>query len=382
VANAWAWWFTANATLAYQNEGSKRGDTQVGLRDWEMFTLLKGSGATIWTFSAMTTSAPFTLGGNGAPQLLQSGGTYRHAFVHDRTHPMPALMRLDGQWHYSFSPSRSVSVSAGPVGAPALGPDPWQHRPSTAGDFAAPLGHHWQDATHQSFGVVTAGGGLGRLQVETSLFNARESDEDHPVVDFRDARLDSWSARVRWAVGDGIDAAAWTGWLAKPHRLDPATNMHRRGASLAVRRASPWHGEWSSLLVVAQNVHYHGVGSHHLLHKEPGDPPYMKARNVMAESSLDIGSRNTIFGRVEYVEKNGEELGFLGGNLMVAYPVKSLVLGASREVAQRWSHSVDVGARGTLNFIPESLKLTYGTTAPKGVALHLRLRPTRSPSSH
>jgi hypothetical protein len=102
----------------------------------------------------------------------------------------------------------------------------------------------------------------------------------------------------------------------------------------------------------------------------------------MAESSLDIGSRNTIFGRVEYVEKNGEELGFLGGNLMVAYPVKSLVLGASREVAQRWSHSVDVGARGTLNFIPESLKLTYGTTAPKGVALHLRLRPTRSPSSH
>ena len=33
----------------------------------------------------------------------------------------------------------------------------FMHRPSAADDPFAPLGHHWQDATHEAFGVVTTG---------------------------------------------------------------------------------------------------------------------------------------------------------------------------------------------------------------------------------
>src|SRR5438270_5014221 len=37
------------------------------------------------------------------------------------------------------------------------GPVAFPHRPSAADDPLAPISHHWQDGTHITFGVVTAG---------------------------------------------------------------------------------------------------------------------------------------------------------------------------------------------------------------------------------
>ena len=47
------------------------------------------------------------------------------------------------------------SVYAAPSGEPALSPVAFMHRPSAMDNPPAPLGHHWQDATHVSFGVLT-----------------------------------------------------------------------------------------------------------------------------------------------------------------------------------------------------------------------------------
>jgi len=41
-----------------------------------------------------------------------------------------------------------------------------------------PIGHHWQDSTHISFGVLTAGVYTGWAKLEGSIFHGREPDED------------------------------------------------------------------------------------------------------------------------------------------------------------------------------------------------------------
>jgi hypothetical protein len=379
AAAGWNWALHGSIALAYVKEGSKRGDTQLGVLDWEMLTGVRKVGATsVLTARLMTTSSPFTLGGNGSPQLLQSGGTYRHAFVHDRTHPMPAIMGLDVGWIRGVAEGRGISLTIGAVGEPALGPGAYFHRRSAESDILAPIGHHWQDASHQSFGVMTVGARTGDFSVEFSAFNARESDENHKIVDYRDAKLDSFSGRLRWSPADAVTFSAWTGYLVGPHRLDPTTTMHRFGASIETRAQSPFEGEWMSLFVFGQNVHHHGPGSHHLLHAAPGAPPYMKSKSGLAESTLEIGDHTTVFGRAEYVEKNGEELGFLGGDLMVAYPVRSLALGVTRELYRVRSYSVEIAARGSVILVPESLRATYGTTRATGFASYLRIRPVRT----
>ena len=48
-------------------------------------------------------------------------------------------------------------VYFGYPGEPALGPPTFMHRPSAMDDPDAPIGHHWQDSTHVTFGVATAG---------------------------------------------------------------------------------------------------------------------------------------------------------------------------------------------------------------------------------
>ncbi len=70
----------------------------------------------------------------------------------------------------------------------------------------APIGHHWLDATHITFGVITTGihgwrrggpAGPPGWNVEASAFNGREPDENR--TDFDLAALDSYSARFSLA---------------------------------------------------------------------------------------------------------------------------------------------------------------------------------------
>jgi hypothetical protein len=177
--------------------------------------------------SAMTSVEPFVLGGSGYPELLQTGGTYLHSPIHDRQHPHDALMELAAAYERTVTHGVAISAYVGAVGEPALGPVAFMHRPSAENDPLAPLGHHWQDAGHQSFGVLTLGVGTSTVKLEGSLFNPREPDENHMVVDYRDARLDSYAGRLSWAATPHLVASAWWAFLNSHERLDPTTRMHR-----------------------------------------------------------------------------------------------------------------------------------------------------------
>lgn len=371
---------TANAL--YVEQRTKRGDRQAGMTDWEMLMAMRTLGGGTLRLNAMTSMEPFTLGGNGYPLLLQTGGTFRHSPLHDRQHPHSALMELAAAYERAFTHDIAWFIYAGGVGEPALGPVSYMHRPSASDDPLAPIGHHWQDASHESFGVVTAGVNTRTLRLEGSAFNPRESDEHHPVVDFRGARLDSYSARASWAPAPTIVASSWWGYLGSHERLDPTARMHRYGASVLTTSRGIRGGQWSSGFVWAMNLHHHGATSHAILHGGPGASPHHHASSMLAETGLGIGTRTRVFARAERVMKNGEELGFLGGDLTALYDVRTYTAAVTRQLVNLGPVGVSLGVRASLNFVPASLFATYGTRTPAGFAIYGSIRPVSSPPTH
>lgn len=372
-----AWMLSLQGALfaQYDDQSTQRGDRQLGITDWEMLMAMRPAAGGLLHLSLMTSMEPFVLGGRGYPLLLQTGGSYARFPLHDRQHPHEALMELSAMYEHSIGSRVAGFMYAGLAGEPALGPVAFMHRPSAANDPLAPLGHHWQDAAHESFGVVTAGLNSRTLRLEGSLFNPREADEHHLVADFRGARLDSYAGRLSWAATPRVVAAAWWGYFNSHDRLDPDTRMHRYGASVLTEQRGPAGGRWSSTLVWAMNVHHHGPGAHELLHGNPNASPHHHSSSLLAESTLEIGRKNAVFARIEAVKKSGEELGFQGGDLTALYDIRSYVVGVSRQLIARRSLALGVGARGSLSWLPRSLELTYGTRRPTGAAIYLQIRP-------
>ena len=137
----------------------------------------------------------------------------------------------------------------------------------------------------------------------------------------------------------------------------------------------PGGGRLSSALIWGLNVHDHGAGHDH---GEPGAPPispHHASNSVLAESNLEIGARSAVFARAERVQKDGQDLGFQGGDLTTLYDVRTLVAGFARTVATLGRVELALGARGSVEFIPSTLLLTYGTSTPAGFAVYAMVRP-------
>jgi hypothetical protein len=385
-ALAWqarAWTLSAHgaASLTYDEQRTKRGDRQFGLIDWEMLMASRPVGSGRLELRAMTSLEQAVIGGSGYPELLQTGGSYRHAFLHDRQHPHAGVMELAALLDHPVVAGAALFLYAGLVGEPSAGPVSYMHRPSAEFDPAAPLGHHWQDASHGSFGVVTAGVHTRTMQLEASTFNAREADETHPVVDFRDAKLDSYSGRVSWAPGSRLVVSSWWAYLSSHERLDTSTKMHRYGAS--VMSSHPLGGGrlLSTTVIWGMNLHHHSGASHLVLHGGPDASPHHHSSSVLAEANLSVGGNTQVFARAERVQKSGEELGFLGGDLTEAYDIRVLSGGAARRMTSVSTIDLLFGARGAVNFVPASLLATYGTRTPLGFFLYLQLRPSATEMS-
>jgi hypothetical protein len=145
--------------------------------------------------------------------------------------------------------------------------------------------------------------------------------------------------------------------------------MHRYGASLIYGSR-----EWSSTLVWGMNLHHHSGTSHLLLHGGPDASPHHHASSLLAEVNVNVADGRAVFARAERVMKDGEELGFLGGDLTELYDIRSVSAGMTQRLASIHAFELALGARGVLNFVPETLLATYGTRTPSGFAFYLQLR--------
>jgi len=177
-------------------QGGDRGASQLGSLSWAM--LMASHDLAGGRFQARTMLSLDAAGvtRRGYPLLLQSGESLDGEPLHDRQHPHDFWMELGAQYERPISRTLGVTIYAAPSGEPALGPVAFMHRPSAIDNPMAPIGHHWQDATHISFGVVTAGLFTHEWKLEASAFNGREPD-DHRW-DFDPIRLGSYSGRLTY----------------------------------------------------------------------------------------------------------------------------------------------------------------------------------------
>jgi hypothetical protein len=361
-AGSWALMLHGAAFALYDDQGGPRGADRVAALDWAMLAARRNLGQARLELRAMLSTEPRTVGRRGYPLLLQSGESYGGTPLHDRQHPHDLFVELAARYDRPVTRDFALFLYLAPVGEPALGPVAFPHRPSAEADPFAPLGHHWQDATHITYGVVTAGLFTRSLKLEASWFNGREPDENRTDFDYAGRRLDSYAGRLTLNPSAQWSLATWYGYLASPEALTPGEAVHRYGASALHSRALGSTGRWSSALIFGANAI---VGANETL------------PSVLIETTVSPDSRNSVFGRVEYVRKRAEDLAVPGIAPDVVYDVEAVSVGYERELAHTGAVAWGLGGRAALSFVPPSLEELYGSRTPVGGAVYLRLTVSR-----
>ena len=361
MAGPWEVMLHGFAFGQYISQGGPRGEDQFGSLNWAMLMASRNLAGGRFQARTMLSLDPATVTRRGYPLLLQSGEIIDGAPIVDRQHPHDFWMELGVLYERAVSSSLGISLYAAPSGEPALGPVAFMHRPSAMDNPLAPLGHHWQDATHISFGVLTAGIFGKTWKLEGSAFNGREPDEER--WDFDRMKLDSWSGRLTINPGPAWSASVGYGYLDSPEALSPGESQHRLTAAILHGKPLGADGQWSTTLVYGANqTSEHG-----------------RSHSIGLESEAILDARNTVFMRSERAEKSAHDLALDDAPFNFdpdeTLPVSSVSLGYIRELGRGWGATLGVGAMGTVNFVPSSLSDIYGSRSPLGAVVFLRVRP-------
>jgi hypothetical protein len=313
------------------------------------------------TGRVMLSPEPWTVRDGGYPLLLQTGETYNDEPLRDRQHPHDFAMEVGAVYTQAITDGIALQGYAAAAGEPALGPVAFPHRASAAPDPLATLGHHWQDATHISFGVLTAGVVSRYAKLEGSWFNGREPDETR--WDFDLQAPDSYAVRLSVAPAPSTTAQVSYGYLSSPETLRPDVSAHRFTGSVS---------------------HYAGLaGDRRLLttavfglNREEGEDV---SSSGLVEAALLLGA-NEIFGRAELIQKSGHDLVLDEALEEETFWLGALSLGYLRNLPELGGWLPGLGVRGAMNVVPEGLSATYGSRTVFGAMAYARL--TIAPMVH
>lgn len=358
------WTFMVHGFLfgQYDRQNGPRGADQWGSLNWAMIMADRPLAGGRIQLRFMPSLDPWTVGRCGYPLLLQSGETCHGEPNVDRQHPHDFFMELGALYEREITADAALLLYVAPAGEPALGPVAFMHRPSAMDEPQAPLGHHWQDATHISFGVVTAGVFTRQVRLEVSAFNGTEPDESRWNVD--PVELNSVSGRLTVNPRANWSFTIGYGHLANPERAVPAEPVNRFVVSLLHGRPLGSEGQWASALVLGSNREHEHRPSHSLL----------------LESEAVLDRRNTVFGRIEQLRKGAHHLGLPRSPEDRGVDIASVSLGYIRDFLRGRGMTFGLGARGTVSFVPPDLEPAYGSRNPVGGMIFLRLRPYRDVS--
>jgi len=350
--------------VQYDKQGGPRGDDQLGSLNWAMLMASRDLLGGRFQARTMLSLDPTTVTNRGYPLLLQSGESYRGQPLVDRQHPHDFWMELAVMYERGLTRNIGVAVYAAPAGEPALGPVAFMHRPSAMDNLAAPLSHHWQDASHISFGVLTAGVFGHHWKLEGSAFNGREPNEER--WGFDRLRLDSYAGRFTAHLDSSWVVAAGYGFLKSPEALNSTESEHRVTASVLHGRKLGMHGQIATAAIWGAN-------------RRSGRTTH----SALAESEAVLDRSNTIFGRLELVQKTAEDLVLPSGPGGFApdstFTVSVLSVGYIREVVQTSNATLGLGFQATMNLVATGLQPFYGSRTPVGGMLFLRIRPLHGP---
>lgn len=304
---------------------------------------------------AMLSAEPWTVGKAGYPLVLQTGETADGVTpLRDRQHPHDLFMELAASYSLPVGRDGSVFLYLGEPGEPALGPPAFMHRFSGLDNPEAPLAHHWLDATHISYGVVTLGWVRGGWKLEGSAFNGHEPDPKRTDLDA--PKLNSYSFRASFQPAPNWSLQASAGHLSRPEQLEPGVDVTRTTASAMYNRPLA-AGNWQTTLAMGRND------------RNPGKATVA----LLLESGASFAGRHTLFGRVERLD-NDELL----GNGKVA-AVGKLSLGYIYDALAVDKLKAGAGLVGSVARVPPALDPRYGSRTLYSWMAFLRLKLTGPP---
>jgi hypothetical protein len=342
----------------YTNVSTRRGDDRIDAPNWfmGMFSRPLWNNAQFGSRLMMSLD-PLTEQGRGYPLLFQTGESWNGEPLHDRQHPHDLFDELSFSLSQKFEHDLSAYVYFGYPGEPALGPPAFMHRPSAMDDPDAPIGHHWQDSTHITFGVATGGLQWRDIKIEGSIFTGREPDEDR--YDFDRPRFDSYSGRLSWNPTRNLALQVSYGYIKSPEELDPQTNIHRTTASAIYNLPLGHDINWSNTFVWGQN----------------NATDEGKTQSFLIESNYQR-DRDTFYFRWEHVEKSGHELVLNEAAHTRIFPVGAYTLGYVRDLSHGNGIDIGLGTQFTINNRPDTLDRYYGDDLGYAFQFFLRVRPS------
>jgi hypothetical protein len=344
------------------NKGS-RGASEFDAPNWFMGMYNRRIGAKgLLNATAMISFDPLTVGESGYPLIFQTGETYNGEALVDRQHPHDLISGLSVAYTHMLNEHTDVTVYAGYPGEPALGPVAFMHRISSLNNPNAPLGHHWQDATHIAFGVGTLGFRYKKVKLEGSIFNGREPDEDRYRLD--KGRFDSYSYRVSYNPTEHWAFQFSQGFLHEPEVLEPGIDQVRTTASI-IRSTSLRTMNWSHMLAWGMNDKTEQENNQF---------------SILYETNLQL-QRQALYARYEFVKKSAAELAIPNTHGDELYNINALTLGYNHNISPAAPLDILLGIQATLNFPGDALKPTYGSL-PVGGQIYLQLRPRRHQHDH
>jgi hypothetical protein len=298
---------------------------------------------------------PLTISDCGYPDLLASGEVCDGEPIVDRQHPHDLLMEIVGVYDRQLSSGLTLQIYGGAAGEPALGPVAFPHRPSALSNPLAPISHHWLDASHITFGVVTGAIADRRWKLEGSLFNGREPDEER--FDLNLAALDSYSGRVTFLPSARVALQFSAGHLAEAEEHEAGrVDVDRVTASAIYHVPRANGGLWATTLAWGRN-------------REDDEASHA----VLAETALSIVDRDVVFGRAELVQKSGHDLGIDVSD--DRFNIVKLQIGYSRFLPPFGGWRAGVGGSVSAGIVPEGLSTTYGGRVTPGAAVFFVIRP-------
>lgn len=357
-AGEWRLGLHTNSFFGYDSKAGTRGDDQLLSINWLMGMASRPVGSGDLMLRAMLSAEPATMPENGYPLLLQTGESFEGQPLHDRQHPHDLFMELATRYRQPIGDRIGFELYAAPVGEPAIGPSAFPHRFTSMGNPLAPLGHHWFDSTHITFGVLTAGVFTKTAKLEGSWFNGREPDEERWDFDFR--QPDSVAARL--SVNATRDLSAQVSWarLESPEALETDISVNRVTASTSWnRRLANDIDDVAVSAVYGRNMPSSGPSTH----------------AALIESTAMFGDTHTLFGRAEVLTKTGAELVLPAGMEDETFGIGSFSAGYVYDLHALGPVVTGLGVVGTVDVVGPTLGGIYDTRTPWGGMVFVRVRP-------
>jgi hypothetical protein len=220
----------------------------------------------------------------------------------------------------------------------------------------SPLGHHWQDATHITFGVATVGFRYKIFKIDGSVFTGREPGEAR--YGFDKATFDSYSYRLTANPSKTISFQVSKAFIKSPEAVNPDEDVTRTTAS--VLHALPFRSENHSLNS-ALVWGYNDSGEDH------------RENSITLESNLQL-DKLAIYGRYENIEKSADELLLDQFEAHDLFKIHALTMGINYTLLRRWHTNFALGAQGSIYMTKSELDVVYGDN-PMSLEIYLRVSP-------